>query len=948
MITATTVPVSRAWRDIVVIAAAIEAMAVAAWLIPASIHIVRWGSAGPVRLALLAPAWQLLALTALAVGLSAAVVTWIRGLDRSDDRRHAASRRDVVEDSRLARVRAIASPFLLLWLWAIPYLPWLGDRLPLLLVLAGPLRWVLAGAAGLAALAAATRADGSWLTAIVDGVNGRAVFVISVVVYLALGLNSVRTLGLGGDEPHYLIIAESLLKDGDLQIENNHRQGDYRSFYPRELRPDYMQRGQNGAIYSIHSPGLPALLLPVYAVAGYRGAVAMMCVLAALAALAVFLTADAVAGRGAAVLTWLAVCFTVPFMPYSWSIFPEMAGAVVVAWATVWLWRPAEQSPRVWLWRGMVLAALPWMHTKFAVFFATFGAALALRALWPSSPPPSSAVAGRRVPGRAHGLTAAAALLAPMAISGGLWLYSFAAIYGVANPEAPYGSYTNTYVLTRYIPHGLIGIFFDQKFGLLFYSPIYLLSIAGAWIMVRNRETRYAGVTLLVTIALFVSSTARLYMFWGGSSAPARFLVPILPCLAPMIAVTIARARAATSRALIGTWMAISLGVAAIGVAWPARLFLFSDPHGRARLLEWIQGGSPLALVVPTFTEPDWQSDLAPLTMWLGAAVAALILAWIAGRLLSTRQGGLKAWPVAGVACATFLLVGAALSARPDAAVRDATARRGALDVVWQFDGTRLRTFDYQTLGRATPERLRELTTVAFARGPSPATRGVVAGPVDLPAGAYEAVVWFDSARPRDGEVVVSASPRATFARFSGLLANPARVPFELPVGVRRLAVEVPDLQTAQAVSEVQIVPRAVLPPSERPEIRARTIESLPGRERSYVIYLNDEAYPEGGVFWTRGTATAETLLAVAGASRLTLALSTGPMSGPVTVTAAGESRTVDMTGDRSTTISFALPPGQSLVPVAIRSAVMFRPGEVNPASGDLRGLGCHVGISLD
>ncbi len=38
-----------------------------------------------------------------------------------------------------------------------------------------------------------------------------------------------------------------------------------------------------GVIYSIHSPGLPALLLPVYAVAGHWGALALVGLLARLA-----------------------------------------------------------------------------------------------------------------------------------------------------------------------------------------------------------------------------------------------------------------------------------------------------------------------------------------------------------------------------------------------------------------------------------------------------------------------------------------------------------------------------------------------------------------------------------------------------------------------------------------------------------------------------------------
>ena len=45
---------------------------------------------------------------------------------------------------RLARVASSAAPLWLFWLWTVPYLPWLPDRLPLLLVLAGPVRWVIA------------------------------------------------------------------------------------------------------------------------------------------------------------------------------------------------------------------------------------------------------------------------------------------------------------------------------------------------------------------------------------------------------------------------------------------------------------------------------------------------------------------------------------------------------------------------------------------------------------------------------------------------------------------------------------------------------------------------------------------------------------------------------------------------------------------------------------
>src|SRR4051812_20615229 len=95
------------WRDRLVLLAGIEAIASALWLWPASIHIVSWLSSGPERLALLLPAWELLAW--LGAG---AVLTIVLAL--------ASSRRTV------AAARA-ARPLLLLWILWVPYLPWLPD-----------------------------------------------------------------------------------------------------------------------------------------------------------------------------------------------------------------------------------------------------------------------------------------------------------------------------------------------------------------------------------------------------------------------------------------------------------------------------------------------------------------------------------------------------------------------------------------------------------------------------------------------------------------------------------------------------------------------------------------------------------------------------------------------------------------------------------------------------
>ena len=113
----------------------------------------------------------------------------------------------------------------------------------------------------------------------------------------------------GGDEPHYLVITHSLLSDGDLRIQNNHDRRDYAVYYDGSLAPDSIVRGQDGQQYSIHAPGVSALVLPGFAVFGYVGAQATIVLSAAAAGALVWWIGWLAAGRvSAAWFAWAAAC----------------------------------------------------------------------------------------------------------------------------------------------------------------------------------------------------------------------------------------------------------------------------------------------------------------------------------------------------------------------------------------------------------------------------------------------------------------------------------------------------------------------------------------------------------------------------------------------------------------------------------------------------------------
>ena len=308
---------------------ALVAAALATWLVPASVHIVAWEDGTPARIALIQSPLLLAALVGMAV-LAFLLI----------------SRTPV---PRFQIVSRVCAPLMLLILWALPYLPWLSDQFPLVLILAGPVRWLVLGFAALGCvLSALTRMD-------VDALvwprwpGPKGVFAMSTVVFLLLGGYVKYHQGVGGDEPHYLVIAHSLLVDGDLRIENNYVAGNYESFWGAPLPPHFLRRGVDDTMYSVHAAGLPVLMVPFYGVAGQWGAMAFVVFLASLAAATIFGVAERLTNRQVALFTWLAVALTVPFAPHAWLIFPEMPAALTMAWVAAWLFGPLPVRAGPWI-----------------------------------------------------------------------------------------------------------------------------------------------------------------------------------------------------------------------------------------------------------------------------------------------------------------------------------------------------------------------------------------------------------------------------------------------------------------------------------------------------------------------------------------------------------------------------------------------------------------------
>src|SRR5919201_1845818 len=77
-----------------------------------------------------------------------------------------------------------------------------------------------------------------------------------------------------GDEPHFLVMIQSLLHDGDFDLRNNYLNHDYFDYYPFSLYQHIIEEGTHW--YPIHSLGLPLLAAPWFAIGGRAGVVVML------------------------------------------------------------------------------------------------------------------------------------------------------------------------------------------------------------------------------------------------------------------------------------------------------------------------------------------------------------------------------------------------------------------------------------------------------------------------------------------------------------------------------------------------------------------------------------------------------------------------------------------------------------------------------------------------
>lgn len=359
-----------------------------------------------------------------------------------------------------------------------------------------------------------------------------------VVIYSLVAYQAQTRVGPDGDEPQYLMVAESLVRDHDLALEQDFKEARYTAFFSRPLEPHFRIRGPQGEIYSLHAVGLPLLILPAYWIAGYPGASFFMALLAAFLVREIRRLVGEVSGdrRLAEGVAWI-LGLSPPLIHFAGLIFTEIPAALLLCLGL----RTAVfgSTARATTVAALCAAALPWLNVRYAILSLAVVLALAWRLWREAAPVVSIAQLVRRA-------VQPASVLIGSALAMGFYHFE---LWGFFDPRRVYGKRREFSL--EVLPEGLPGLFFDQEFGLFIYAPIFVLSLAGF----RELWRRHRG---LAVAALFAASgviaTASIWPMWrGGFNPPSRFLVPLVSILAVTLALSLRRGlRPAT--ALLAGW----------------------------------------------------------------------------------------------------------------------------------------------------------------------------------------------------------------------------------------------------------------------------------------------------------------------------------------------------------------------------------------------------------
>lgn len=425
-----------------------------------------------------------------------------------------------------------------------------------------------------------------------------------------------------GDEPHYLVITQTLLIYHSLDVDLDYTHGDYHAFYHGQLGPfQHTSLNKWGEQLPLHSIGAPVLWLIPFAIAGRMGTLFFIALASVFTILNIYLLLIALGiQRKYAFFACMGVILASPIWVFSHQNFVEPIAAMFCVYVVRVLFQERLRTLDL-LGCSLAISVLPWLHIRFALFEVILFCFLLVRVYQEY---------------RIKKLTPYLAVLLPVcAMFLTFEAYNFF-VWGSLNPTINQASAGEVAFDTA--PwRGLLGLFLAQESGLLPNFPIFLFLFGGIILACRKRFLRF-NLLMIVLVIPYLITTAAFHNWDGAICPPDRLLTVALPPLVFYLALALQSAR---------SWIINGLFLLFMGVTMLYEIVSFTIPGGwidhergySAPLLRISQElHLPLTKGVPTFFlngKPIFPlpAQVVPFTSWLvGLGIVTLLVILLARR----------------------------------------------------------------------------------------------------------------------------------------------------------------------------------------------------------------------------------------------------------------------------------------------------------------------------
>ena len=443
---------------------------------------------------------------------------------------------------------------------------------------------------------------------------------VAGAVYVAL-VPFVLRAPIDGDEPFYLLVTESIVRDGDVDLRNQFSALERSATRRTDLVPQPGDPvGPAGEQHSRHEPLFSLLLVPGYFVGGLHGAVVTIALLAALAVASILrLLSEEGYSRRTILIIFPLLAFGPPLLAYATRIWPEAPAVLLFSEAL----RAARQGRRARAGIAVVLMALLKLRFGIISIAIVAGWMLLNRASWKKA-------------------LVVFSLLAIPAIAV-LVIYPQIVAVRMFDPE-------DVFTIRNYL-RGIAGLLVDGQAGLLFQAPFWLLGLTA----VLGWRELGAGARLgVIAAAPYLLLLVPRSEWHGGWSPPLRYVVVFLPLFALLAAAALERI---TSRGAILAAAIWSAGLTLHGLAHPTSLFQIATGEGVWG--RWLSHAweADFSRLIPSLIRPN-----------IAAVVAMVMLAAVAAWALVRRARPAVGNPSSALVAATFavlLTTGFAVARKP-------------------------------------------------------------------------------------------------------------------------------------------------------------------------------------------------------------------------------------------------------------------------------------------